>query len=155
MDKTKKTDIDMVIECLGMQNLLYTRTLEVIENVLHKKGFKDVSAAIIFYIYKFGQNSYPMSVNEFHKKSMISSKNLSYGLRRLEETEYIINEQSPGDKRSRLISITNKGKKLFDAINLIMNDILSKKVLNLIIMQNRHDILKLELNSLQQYYLNT
>ncbi|MFT6559778.1 MarR family winged helix-turn-helix transcriptional regulator [Sneathiella sp.] len=63
-----------------------------------------------------------MTVSELCDYLMVSRQNMTGLLSRLEERQLLTRTIDPSDNRSRRISLTNKGKELWDVIKPLIND---------------------------------
>lgn len=154
MNENNKTDVEISIECLDMYMAIHSTFYDIVKDRLNKYGLSEVTPTIIYYVYKLGQNPHMMSITEFSQKSMLVTKNMTYALGILERNGYLQSEIHSIDRRTRLIGLTDKGTTLFNAINVVLNDLLTQTDYDSASMEKKHEALTKELEMLKRYYIN-
>jgi DNA-binding MarR family transcriptional regulator len=98
-------------EYLSMLNAierLHRLLLDVIKNELDKVGCLDINSVQALLLYNIGDAE--LTAGELRSRGYYLGSNVSYNLKKLTDSGYLINERSKMDKRSVRIRLTSKGQ---------------------------------------------
>ena len=111
---------DVYFETVMLIERLHRLFLEVIKGELDKMGLLDISNVQCFILYNIGKNR--LSVGEISNRGYYLGSNVTYNLKKMVENGYILQEQSPHDRRSSHIHLSQKGLDLYDKIDALLRD---------------------------------
>lgn len=115
MSKTLRDDyVDIVM----LFERLHRLFLEVLKSEIDRLGLKDLSNVQAIILYNVGP--FELTVGEITNRGYYLGSNVSYNLRKMVENNYIVQKQSPNDKRSTYISLSPKGKKVYAEIESLL-----------------------------------
>lgn len=103
---------------------LHRRFLDVIKSKLDRKGIEEVNNVQTLILYNIGDSV--LTIGELTNRGYYLGSNVSYNLKKLVETGYVIQERSSHDKRSIKIKLSEKGLKLTAIIDELFEDNLKK-----------------------------
>jgi DNA-binding MarR family transcriptional regulator len=103
---------------------LHRRFLDVIKSKLDRKGIEEVNNVQTLILYNIGDSV--LTIGELTNRGYYLGSNVSYNLKKLVETGYVIQERSSHDKRSIKIKLSDKGKQLTSLIDELFEDNLKK-----------------------------
>lgn len=109
-------DIHKYIECIHMFNRIHTKFFQLISLEISAHGNKNIPYIIPVLIYELGLSGEKTTVNTLLNNPRVSYPNINYSLNKLENMGLIISEGHPEDQRVRLISLSKKGKVVFEHI---------------------------------------
>lgn len=89
---------------------LHRRFLDVLSIELVKMGIEDINNVQALILYNIGPDT--LTVGELTARGYYLGSNVSYNLKKLVDSEYIVNERSAHDKRSVRVSLSDKGMAL-------------------------------------------
>lgn len=98
---------------------LHQKLHEILALVLNETDFSDVSPVQALLIYNISDNR--ITVGELKSKGFYLGTNVTYNLKQLVAAGYINQVITPADKRSMLVSLTRKGKKVRNLVNNFFN----------------------------------
>lgn len=93
---------------------LHRRFLDVVKAELDRQGVQDINNVQAMILYNIGDDD--LTVGELTLRGYYLGSNVSYNVKKMVENEYIKQERSVHDKRSVRVRLSDKGKKLFDAL---------------------------------------
>jgi len=93
---------------------LHRRFLDVVKAELDRQGVQDINNVQAMILYNIGDDD--LTVGELTLRGYYLGSNVSYNVKKMVENEYIKQERSVHDKRSVRVRLSEKGKKLFDAL---------------------------------------
>lgn len=99
---------------------LHRRFLDVVKSKLDTKGVEEVNNVQTLILYNIGDAT--LTIGELTNRGYYLGSNVSYNLKKLVETGYVIQERSPHDKRSIKIKLSDKGKELTALIDELFDD---------------------------------
>jgi len=111
---------DVYFETVMLIERLHRLFLEVIKGELDRMGLMDISNVQCFILYNIGKNR--LSVGEISNRGYYLGSNVTYNLKKMVESGYIIQEQSPHDRRSSHIQLSQKGLDLYDKIDALLRE---------------------------------
>lgn len=92
----------------------YKSFLDLVKHELDAIEAGDLTPVQAFIILNIGDSE--VSLSELVLKRGYSGSNASYNIKKMVSSGYIKQTPSPHDKRSLILSLTDKGKKLFDKL---------------------------------------
>ncbi|MCP4922733.1 MAG: MarR family transcriptional regulator [bacterium] len=104
---------------------LHRLFLEVVRVELDRLGIHDISNVQCFMLYNIGTSK--LTVGEISNRGYYLGSNVTYNLKKLVESGYLIQQPSPHDKRSSHVCLSDKGTALYNRFS----EILSKHAHNL------------------------
>jgi DNA-binding MarR family transcriptional regulator len=96
---------------------LHRQFFDLLKAELDRQGIKDITDVQCFILYNIGKSR--MTVGEISNRGYYLGSNVTYNLKKMVENAYIIQEQSPHDRRSSHVQLSEKGLKLFDRFDKI------------------------------------
>lgn len=93
---------------------LYRLFLDIIKVELDLMSISDISSIQALTLINVGKNT--ITIGELTAKGYYSGSNASYNLRKMSAAGYIIQKQSPHDKRACFIKLSDKGLKLYETL---------------------------------------
>ena len=144
----------LYFESITLIERLHHLFLDVLKTELDRLRVFDINNVQALILYNVGKNE--MTVGEISNRGYYLGSNVSYNLKKLVENGYFVQEKAKHDKRSSKIRLSEKGIKLYDKIDKIINDQSNNLKYNGIVEQNLTDTLKL-LRKLESYwsFINT
>ncbi len=117
---------------------LHRRFLDVVKAELDRLGVQDINNVQAMILYNIGEDD--LTVGELTLRGYYMGSNVSYNVKKMVENDYLIQERSVHDKRSVRVRLSEKGKKLNNAMEkmyhkhdeLIRTTDLSKEKLELL-----------------------
>ena len=101
-------------EIIQLIERMHRYFLDVVKVELDRLGVQDINNIQAMILYNIGDDE--MTVGELTLRGYYLGSNVSYNLKKMVEMEYVVQERSPHDKRSIRIKLSDKGRKLSDAI---------------------------------------
>jgi len=97
-------------ESFSLIERLHRHFLDVIKVELEKNNIQDVNNIQAMILYSIGDDD--LTVGELTLRGYYLGSNVSYNVKKLVETEYLLQERSKHDKRAIRLKLTDKAKKL-------------------------------------------
>lgn len=122
---------------------LHRRFLDVIKTELDRLKIEDINNVQTLILYNIGTEN--ITIGELTVRGYYLGSNVSYNIKKLVESEYLIQERSPHDKRSFKVKLGQKGLALIEKIDALYQkniDALSKQGLGDVEMQSLSKQLK-------------
>lgn len=94
---------------------LHRRFLDVIKSELDRLNIEEVNNVQTLILYNIGDET--LTVGELTERGYYLGSNVSYNIKKLVESDYLLQERSPHDKRSVKIRLSPKGRELCDKID--------------------------------------
>ena len=94
---------------------LHRRFLDVIKSELDRLDIEDINNVQTMILYNIGDGV--VTVGELTNKGYYLGSNVSYNVKKLVETGFILQERSPHDKRSVKVKLSEKGLSLCGKID--------------------------------------
>ncbi len=126
---------DTYLETIMGIERLHCLFFDVIKTELTRNNVKDLTDIQCFILYNIGKSK--MTVGDISYRGYYMGSNVTYNLKKMVSNGYIVQTQSPHDKRSSHISLSAKGleiltrfEKIFDAHseNLKYNNIAKEEL---------------------------
>lgn len=102
-------------ETIQMIERLHRYFLDVVKMELDRKGVQDINNVQAMILYNIGHED--MTVGELTLRGYYLGSNVSYNVTKMSENDYIEQERSVHDKRSKRVRLTDKGKELYAILN--------------------------------------
>lgn len=102
-------------ESIQMIERLHRYFLDVVKAELDRKAVQDINNVQAMILYNIGHEN--MTVGELTLRGYYLGSNVSYNVKKMSENGYIEQERSVHDKRSIRVSLSDKGKELYDVLN--------------------------------------
>lgn len=93
---------------------LHRRFLDVVKAELDRLGIQDINNIQAMILYNIGDDD--LTVGELTLRGYYMGSNVSYNVKKMVENDYIVQERSVHDKRSVRVRLSEKGRKLFVAL---------------------------------------
>jgi len=110
---------EVYFETVMLIERLHRLFLDVIKAELDRLRIQDINNIQCFILYNIGTSQ--MTVGEVSNRGYYLGSNVTYNLKKMVENGYIVQEQSPHDRRSSQIKLSEKGLKLFESIDNIFS----------------------------------
>ena len=94
---------------------LHRQFLEVVKAELDHLAVDDINNIQALILFNIGKDK--MTVGELTYRGYYLGSNVSYNVKKMTENGYILQEQSPHDKRSIRVSLSDKGTALWEKMN--------------------------------------
>lgn len=94
---------------------LHRRFLDVVKAELDRLGIEEVNNVQTLILYNIGDAN--LTVGELTQRGYYLGSNVSYNIKSLVESNYLIQERSPHDKRSVKVRLSDKGLDLIAKID--------------------------------------
>ena len=96
---------------------LHRRFLDVVKSELDRLDIEDINNVQTLILYNIGDGV--VTVGELTNKGYYLGSNVSYNIKKLVETGFILQERSPHDKRSVKVKLSEKGLNLCEKIDAL------------------------------------
>jgi DNA-binding MarR family transcriptional regulator len=90
---------------------LHRRFLDVVKAELDRMGIEDINNVQALILFNIGKDE--LTVGELTARGYYLGSNVSYNVKKMVETEYLVHQRSIHDRRSIRLSLTEKGLKLY------------------------------------------
>lgn len=107
---------------------LHRLFLDVVKTELDNMEIFDINNVQAIIIYNIGTSQ--LTVGELTNRGYYQGSNVSYNLRKMVKNEYIVQVQTPHDRRSSLVKLSSKGSDLYKKLDVIFqkhSEILNSK----------------------------
>ena len=124
---------------------LHRLFLDVVKTELDHMGMFDINNVQAIIIYNIGTSQ--LTVGELTNRGYYQGSNVSYNLRKMVKNEYIMQVQTPHDRRSSLVKLSPKGLELYKKLDTVFqkhSEILNNKGGKETVHQLSSSLLKLE-----------
>ena len=110
---------DQYLEVISLIERLHRQFLEVAKLELDSLRIHDVNNVQAMMLYNMGDAD--ISVGELTLRGYYLGSNVSYNVKKLSESGYLVYERSAHDRRSIRVRLTAKGRKLRDQITAMLD----------------------------------
>ena len=113
----KLTESNMQIdylEVVALAERLHRQFLDVIQLELDVRGIRDINNVQALILHNVGDAE--MTVSELMWRGCYLGSNVSYNLKKLTDTGYIVQQRSAHDKRVMMVRVSEKGAELCDVL---------------------------------------
>jgi DNA-binding MarR family transcriptional regulator len=104
-------------ETVQMIERMHRHFLDVLKIELEKQGILDINNVQALILYNIGKDD--LTVGELTVRGYYLGSNVSYNVKKMVESDYLIQERSKHDKRSIRVKLSDKGMKLKDKMTEI------------------------------------
>lgn len=140
----------LFLDILSLIERLHRRLLDVIKDILDRKGWEDLNPVQTLLIYNIGDAE--MTAGELRSRGYYQGSNVSYNLKKLVEMGYLRHEKSDYDRRSVRISLTEKGAEIKGLVDeqyeRHLNELLGDELMS----QDDLKVLRRNLRNLERYW---
>lgn len=105
------------IESILLVERLHRRFLDVVKTELDHSKIEDINNIQTLILYNIGDSQ--LTISELTIRGYYLGSNVSYNIKKLVESDYLIQEQSPHDKRSSKVKLSEKGLALCQKIDAL------------------------------------
>lgn len=131
---------------------LYRLFLEIVKRELDRMGVYDINSVQVIMIYNISEQE--VSVGELVSRGLYHGSNVSYNLKKLIQTGYVIQKPSEHDKRSLHIKLSQKGLEIFKSLDICF-EAQAKKFENIFPNQKTIGGLYKNLKLLESFWVNS
>jgi DNA-binding MarR family transcriptional regulator len=110
---------DHYLEVISLIERLHRQFLEVVKLELDALGIHDVNNVQAMMLFNMGEAE--LSVGELTLRGYYLGSNVSYNIKKLSESGYLMAERSVHDRRSIRIRLTPKGRSLRNRLSEMLN----------------------------------
>ena len=103
---------------------LHRQFLEVIKGEIDRLGIRDINNIQALILYNIGADE--LTVGDLTHRGYYLGSNVSYNVRKMVENGYLIQERSTHDRRSIRVRLSDKGLKVRDKVEEILDEQASK-----------------------------
>jgi DNA-binding MarR family transcriptional regulator len=114
-------------EAVLLVERVHRHFLEVVKADLDRAGIQDINNIQALILYNIGTDE--MTVGELTARGYYLGSNVSYNVKKMAESQYLLQERSPHDRRSVRIKLSPKGL----ALHKNINDSLERQVAALVV----------------------
>lgn len=105
------------LQLLHLVERLHRQLLDVIKDELERIGQTDINSVQALLLYNIGDAE--LTPGELRSRGHYLGSNVSYNLKQLVEKNYIRDERSKADRRSKRVSLTESGLEVRDSISAL------------------------------------
>jgi DNA-binding MarR family transcriptional regulator len=106
---------DLYLGTVRLLERLHRQFLELVEVELDRLKVEDINNVQSLILFHIGRDN--LTVGELLTRGYYLGSNVSYNVRKLVETGYLVQERSVHDRRSSRVFLSEKGLKLYDRLN--------------------------------------
>ena len=137
------------IELILLIERLHRRFLDVIKSELDRLKIEDINNVQTLILYNIGNEN--LTIGELTNRGYYLGSNVSYNIKKLVESEYLVQERSPHDKRSVKIKLSQKGLDICNKIDQLYEKNVSDLVGKVISDSELKEVIK-NLKSLESFW---
>ncbi|MGF1475078.1 MAG: MarR family winged helix-turn-helix transcriptional regulator [Geminicoccaceae bacterium] len=108
---------DSYLETIRLIERLHRRFLDVIKTELDRLGVQDINNVQALILSNIGDDE--LTVGELTNRGYYQGSNVSYNVKKLVETDYLVQERSAHDRRQTRVRLSDKGLDLTSKIALL------------------------------------
>lgn len=106
------------LETILLIERLHRRFLDVVKSELDRLKVEDINNVQTLILYNIGSDQ--LTVGELTNRGYYLGTNVSYNVKHLVQTEYLIQEKAPHDKRSTRVKLSEKGAELVKKMDALI-----------------------------------
>ena len=106
------------LETILLIERLHRRFLDVVKSELDRLKVEDINNVQTLILYNIGGDQ--LTVGELTNRGYYLGTNVSYNVKHLVQTEYLIQEKAPHDKRSTRVKLSDKGSALVKQMDALI-----------------------------------
>lgn len=137
------------IELILLIERLHRRFLDVIKSELDRLKIEDINNVQTLILYNIGNEN--LTIGELTNRGYYLGSNVSYNIKKLVESEYLVQERSPHDKRSVKIKLSQKGLDICNKIDQLYEKNVSDLIGKVISDSELKEVIK-NLKSLESFW---
>ncbi|MCR9219572.1 MAG: MarR family winged helix-turn-helix transcriptional regulator [Alphaproteobacteria bacterium] len=111
---------DEYLTVIRLIERLHRQFLEVIKGEIDRLGIRDINNIQALILYNIGADE--LTVGELTHRGYYLGSNVSYNVRKMVENGYLIQERSTHDRRSIRVRLSEKGLKVRDKVEEILDE---------------------------------
>ena len=116
---TQEIEVKQIyLETILLIERLHRRFLDVIKSELDRLKVEDINNVQTLILYNIGQDQ--LTVGELTNRGYYLGTNVSYNVKHLVQTGYLIQEKAPHDKRSTRVKLSEKGLSLVQKMDALI-----------------------------------
>lgn len=98
---------------------LHRHFLDVLRTELRRLNIEDINAVQALLLYNIGENE--VVIRDLKDRGYYQGSNVSYNIKALTESGYLMQERSPHDRRSVRLKLTDKGLSLCNSVRTLQD----------------------------------
>lgn len=106
------------LETILLIERLHRRFLDVVKSELDRLKVEDINNVQTLILYNIGADQ--LTVGELTNRGYYLGTNVSYNVKHLVETGYLLQEKAPHDKRSTRVRLSDKGSALVEKMDALI-----------------------------------
>lgn len=106
------------LETILLIERLHRRFLDVVKSELDRLKVEDINNVQTLILYNIGGDQ--LTVGELTNRGYYLGTNVSYNVKHLVETGYLLQEKAPHDKRSTRVKLSDKGAALVEKMDALI-----------------------------------
>jgi DNA-binding MarR family transcriptional regulator len=106
------------LETILLIERLHRRFLDVVKSELDRLKVEDINNVQTLILYNIGPDQ--LTVGELTNRGYYLGTNVSYNVKNLVESGYLIQEKAPHDKRSTRVKLSDKGAALVEKMDALI-----------------------------------
>lgn len=106
------------LETILLIERLHRRFLDVVKSELDRLKVEDINNVQTLILYNIGADQ--LTVGELTNRGYYLGTNVSYNVKHLVETGYLLQEKAPHDKRSTRVKLSDKGAALVQKMDALI-----------------------------------
>src|SRR5712671_5863990 len=111
---------DLYLATVRLLERLHRQFLELVEVELDRLKVEDINNVQSLILFHTGRDN--LTVGELLTRGYYLGSNVSYNVRKLVETGYLVQERSIHDRRSSRVYLSDKGLQLYDQLNAMFDE---------------------------------
>jgi DNA-binding MarR family transcriptional regulator len=104
---------------LSLLEQAHRRLLEVVKDELERTGERSLTGVQALLIYEIGQENGGSQASALRQRGTFAGTSLSYNVKKLEESGYIVQAKSAADRRTALLKLTRSGEQVRDRVRAL------------------------------------
>jgi DNA-binding MarR family transcriptional regulator len=107
------------LETLALIERLHRQLLDVIKDELDRRDEREINSVQALLLFNVGDQE--LTAGELRTRGHYLGSNVSYNLKKLVESGYILHERSEVDRRSVLVRLSRKGEAVRDMLRVLFD----------------------------------
>lgn len=108
------------LETVQLMERLHRQFLELIQSQLNEHSVEDINSVQALILHSIGRNE--ILVGELTQRGYYLGTNVSYNVRKLVESGYLLQERSQHDRRAWKLRLADKGLRLCEQLDRVFED---------------------------------
>lgn len=143
---------DEYLNVIRLIERLHRQFLEVIKGEIDRQGIRDINNVQALILYNIGEDE--LTVGELTHRGYYLGSNVSYNVRKMVETGYLLQERSTHDRRSIRVRLSDKGMEVRNKVGEIIDE-QATKLAETGINEEQLEFTGTVLNRLERFLLHT